>query len=579
MHSVLRNILSRTFTRRTMQIYVATALLTMVLTHVYRFRRFPPGTTLGDGALFGLGIQGVLLFIGLLWDLGKAWKLRRAEWLEFTSQKITPESIRPGSDIMEMNTPSYLASVFGKIDDKKVYLGSAWRHENWLITAAHVVMDKGVPRDTYFTKATKEHLVPMKCGKWIQVDTDLAIMELDDKMKAGSGLTSAKVGILDPASHRHVMCISSRPQQNASLGVLRHVPEMAAGFVQYDGSTMAGFSGGVYTNSISVFAMHCSGGELNYGLAVSYILMKIRAYRKGESEIIYDIQKALRGTKKENLHWEFGLDEVHLRIGGQYWTLDNEEFQLMIEDEYYERYFYEEDDWSDDRMERRKNLRSKKYDEVSEPDMEFECEKAFLEKKPALLASRSEEDMNAITSLGTSMSETEITPQRADIIIHAETEGKSSSVSPLTLKDVEGLLSNTLNLLSKNFNELLHTQLAAIQLDFESRLDTMTQTLKDISTTSLEHSSKLAQLDSPKSSRAPQPLATSWDGMESDMSKFREWRSSVDASLPNYVILRGRFLEGLQLTPEQQLVLIRWYKNTQESRRQKRAKTAKVTAQ
>lgn len=514
-------------------------------------------------ALLGLG-GAVVLLVGVV--------TRFLRWRTGKMLRHLPESMKEGSALVTVALAQfpYVVGIYAvkKIrPDKKEFKGTGIILEGYVLTANHVVDDvkpaldepDNLSKYNIYARTFdgQFHLL----GDWIQLHTDAIAF------KAPQGYKSGRVETLSRPQHAQI--IAAREQSNASMGIIRNKPEIAYGFVEYDGSTIAGFSGAPYTNGQKVLGMHLQGGSGgNFGYSASFLTTRLRRMVKPESSEWEAFERALAQAAHEDIEWERGLDETEVRVGGRYFLFDNEEFDVYIEESEFMDWFYEDYEDNQGKKHRfKKSVRSSKREEhLEEPDYEG-GDNSFLEV-PAQPDSAGQDLKKDIDSLHITMKSI----QNSVILMQKDLVGLQEACENLNkafictqklereLKELrEVQLPRSLSGLEHNLTEL-------IKLRSDVRPDSTSPSGTSVSEQPSEPLTQPAAPDLANSQNTPQS-ATRWDGMESDFEKFRTWRNSVKAYDPEYVEWRDLFLKSLGLEPWQSKILIGRLKNILNKRK------------
>lgn len=529
---------------------------------------------MSDGLLIvSFGLTLLSLVVGIKWVRGK--------WLQ-RSLKFLPESMKDGSTLVTVPLISFpfvvgIYSVRIRNPDKKEYKGTGTIIDGHIITANHVIdevkpvlaSEKGTHQLYARTFDGQYHLL----GDWIQIHTDAIYF------KAPPGYKSAKVEPLQRPQHAQV--VSAREQGNSSMGILRNKPDIAFGFVEYEGSTLHGFSGAPYTNGQKVMGIHLQGGSAgNFGYSASFLVSKMRKINRPESSEWEAFERALAQASQEDIDWERGLDETEVRVGGRYFLFDNEEFDTYIEESEFMDWFYEDvETGRSKRFKKKKKAIKDFYDMYEEPD--YECSRVVKEGMP-----HKPEDVQEVKEenafLGVTPPPTLSGEDLKKAIDSLNTTMTSIQNSLISLqKDLDGLKEREENWnvaftsmqqleekLTKHLSHQLETRLTGLELsltesitsDLRGHLDSMNQN----GTLHLGQSSGPSTqqvVQGSENSPNMEPLVKRWDGMDSDFEKFRTWRNSVNVSDPEYASWRDVFLTNIGLNPMQSQILINRMKN------------------
>lgn len=425
----------------------------------------------------------------------------------------------------------------------RTYLGSGVILDGHLITPEHVISD--VPHDCVYIK-TYDAVYHRVCG-WFVIDTDLVAAP------AMPGYKSASVRPV--ASPLHAKVVAARDQQNSSMGVVKHEREIAPSRLSYTGSTIVGFSGSPYTNGLHVLGIHMGGGgQGNYGVSASYVVAALRRQRKPESSELLAIQRALRSAKRSDVFVEPTLDDVRLEVNGHFWMISRDEYDELLDDDRYVSMLTDYDEEAQETVLRR-NWAKRARDYYDEPDFEPEGGReaaSFLASSPqkdselgALSMRIDSQDIliQKIQDMQTSIQEA--------IIGLRDQQTKSSEAFACTLNIVQEQLSRCESQTQQKLSTLMQRLTSATPSCTDAPPVSTTQTGSPISTGSLELSTQKAQ-QALVNSETGQQSETRWDGMDSDITRFLEWRNSVNVFDPEYVNWRETFLtRDLGLTASQ----------------------------
>nr|QXV86557.1 hypothetical protein [Solemoviridae sp.] len=500
---------------------------------------------------------------------------RFCKWSEQRTLKYLPESMKDGSALVTVALSSFpfvvgIYSVKIRNPDKKEFKGTGTIIDGYIVTANHVIdsvkpaLSSEQPTHQLYARMFDGtfHLL----GDWIQIHTDAIYF------KAPPGYKSARVETLQRPQHAQV--VAAREQSNSSMGILQNKPEIAFGFVQYDGSTLHGFSGAPYTNGQKVMGIHIQGGSAgNFGYSASFLVSKMRRISRPESSEWEAFERALSQASQDEVSWDRGLDETEIRVGGRYFLFDNEEFDTYIEESEFMDWFYEDqEDQKGHKQKRFKKGRKHKYQldpTYEEPDYEGAQrkegaepgDKSFLEVTPPPVSS-GEDLKKATDSLNTAM----LRIQSLETLLQQALVG---------LKERDESLKEAFICIQKLVHESHETQCHQL----ETRLTGLESNLTRLITSgSKDHQSSMSpsgisaseQSSEPSTPPAVQaseysqnmgPLAKRWDGMDSDFEKFKTWRCSVNVLDPEYASWRDMYLSELGLDPTQSKILIGRMKN------------------
>nr|QJI53808.1 MAG: hypothetical protein 1 [Solemoviridae sp.] len=522
------------------------------------------------GLVLGTSLTTATTLAFLLWVI-RAW-CRRCERRAYEEAQeallCMPESMRLGSDLVT-DPPSRYEWLIGVYSvntrtNNKVFLASGVILNGFFITCHHAIAEENHDNLYVRTHDNQFHKAPL----WSEVEADIVAAN------AAPGYKSAKVRPLGSPTHAKVL--SAKASQNSSFGVLKHERDMCGGRLSYTGSTVAGFSGSPYTNGQQVLGVHLGGGSQgNYGVSASLIYAATTKLRKPESSELMALTRALRTAKRSDVFLDVGQDDVRVDVNGRFFYLSVEEFDRITEEEEFLDHFLEEPLDEEGPRRYRKNWKERqRYSE--EPDYEpegtheDEGEAPFLGQTPPPVS-----DTGALSVVTDTLHTLTSTMESMRISMEAAIAGLQAQQELLqrafmsTQSDVERQLQQCNSQMQTNLNmfEQRLTMLTTSHREGPSSQEIPTST--SISVPSSEPlTPRVAQASEP--SRPMQPLVMHWDGMESDLQKYIEWRSSRDLSSPDFVIWREEFLTSLGLTTEQKKALISRFKNLKEHSRAKR---------
>lgn len=500
--------------------------------------------------------------------------------------RMMPESVREGSSFISTKCPKFVVGIYAIIgkgaNQKKSLVATGWRYKDYILTAGHAV------RDSSFAEVVISHngkfFTPTE---WFDVGPDLAAARCRPEWQ----IPAARIETINHPAH--VQIFSACEMQNSSMGVLKHVPTVAMGFVEYSGSTRAAFSGAPYYNGMKVLGMHLGGGSVgNYGYSASYIDMLFKIWCGPESSELEFLRRVLNRARKSDFEYESGLDETRLRIGGRYMVIDNIEFEELMMDEEYERFFY---DYDEIEGKSRKTKVTRRWREMDEPEYEPEAdipqpevprqqpsqekvEDDFLESTPPKVST-----LGALALLTDSPLISMLETRLMSTLTQAITRGQQEVIEKLEQASMSAHLSAEQRLqdlglqIETSLTTRLDQALLQTQSDLDDRFCQMRKDLMDTLNTVSENSTRPAQLDSGNSAVTVQS-DKHWDGMESDLRRYKEWASSKDPLSRDYVPLREAFLTTtLGLNATQKAILVSRYRNQRKATQRKRVRAAKQT--
>lgn len=487
--------------------------------------------------------------------------------LKLSNLKHLPESMKEGSALVTVPLAMFpfvvgIFSVKKKRPEKREFKGTGIILDGYVITANHAIdavkpaLDDKLSVNEYDLYCRTHDNVYHLLDDWVQLHTDAIAF------KAPPGYKSGKVETL--VRPQHVQVVAAREQSNSSMGILQNKPDIAYGFVEYDGSTIAGFSGSPYTNGQKVLGMHLQGGTGgNFGYSASFLTTLLRRKMKPESSEWAAFERVLAQSTQDEIEWDRGLDETQVRVGGRYFLFENEEFDSYIEESDFMDWFYEElKDPTPSRKYKFKIAKPKErvihtdyYDEPGFVEPEG-GDNSFLEV-PAHQALSGQDLKKDIDSLKLSIQSIQNmqTSMLKDLVglqeLGENWKQVSTSMQKLDqeLQEIQShQMQMRLSTLERNLTELIRSNTVDHQ-------DSTTPSGTSASEQSSEPSTLKVVQDS-DNSKTMQQLGKRWVGMESDFNKFKTWRCSVNVLDPEYVHLRRMFLESIGLEPWQSKTLI-----------------------
>nr|UGO57502.1 MAG: hypothetical protein 2 [Riboviria sp.] len=473
-------------------------------------------------------------------------------------------------------------------------------------------------------------------GRWTVLATDVVAMPYD---QAIVGLTQASIG---PVSGKVMaMCISPKGNGSASIGILDAAPpEHGFATLVYQGSTNSGMSGGVYASGPQVVGLHAGGGTSNYGFASSYIRNRVvryentgpnGEYKKPESSEFQALLRALQGARGKD--WtvkDTGYpDEVEVRVGGRYFMVDRDDWNDYM-DEYHDLEDYD----PEDRMggynpkQGRRARRKANYVEYARPDREFATDADMDDwygrvldqyrdtdetyaadysdtyRKPEgndrmEVDQESDDDVKSENSNGSQNTAGPSVTQEDLTIVQQEITAKTQSTIDSMLTVIAGLEQRV-----KQLQDRLETISSSEKKPYEDFIKSVNQKLDRLSENSvkptryaldvpqscqqkkdsesgLNTASGNATLLPPQDSASSNPrvqLVSPWDGMESDLRKLTEWRSSMNSSAPSFAGLQQKWAEDNGISPGQLAIMLANLRN-KAKRLKNKAKKARVTGE
>lgn len=260
---------------------------------------------------------------------------------EIPLREFTTEAVLPNSPIVGVE--QYDRCVFkiyivdSEFPDKLHFSGlgfwsnSGETNENsqgLFMTAAHVLPAEGEVMLRSANKESLEYKMPVE--QWTKMeDYDVAYYKPPQRITTTLGLRKAKVmrNIL-----KQSVIVTVYGRQVSSCGPLRPMEKTV--FVNYEGSSLGGFSGSPYMSGKTVCGLHIgSSKESGMGIDAAFLSLKLaRGFRNESSEdFIYDEIHRAWGDNKE-LEWsQYGLDDVVVSVRGKDYFFDYYEFQQMLD--------------------------------------------------------------------------------------------------------------------------------------------------------------------------------------------------------------------------------------------------------
>lgn len=483
-------------------------------------------------------------------------KRRRAYDEYQRSLRGMPESMRAGSDLVTDPAQNY-GWLFGvySVDMRtnvKTFLSSGVIINSHFVTCHHAIAEAKKGTIHVRTHDGVFHGV----NDWVEVEADVVAA------RVAPGYASAKIKPLNAPTHAKV--ISAKNAQNSSFGVLKHERDMCAGRLSYSGSTLPGFSGSPYTNGQQVLGMHLGGGGAgNFGVAASLISASIsRILERRESSELLALGRALRTAKRSDIYMDQGMDEVRIEVGGRFFFIDRDEFDELLEDEGYADLLLEEELTEQPRR-LRSNWKSRK-DYREEPDYEPEGtseDDPFLGQTPPQVLPTG--DWNQVTvcqQVHTEKIQNMQILMEEIIAGQKEQQAKLQGVFTCMQEREEGLRKDCLNQILERLITLERRLTESTPSPLMSPPCQETNGLTSTSAPSSVPSTQQVVRDSESSAGGP-PSAMRWDGMDSDLRKYTDWRSSKDPSSVDFVTSREDFLSTLGLNVVQRKALVKRFIN------------------
>lgn len=227
------------------------------------------------------------------------------------------ESRRDGSIEKNLSRPRFQFTVGTFDGNKYVVHGNGIRLDNWLIMPDHVY--SSAP-EAFVKVSGKSGYLDLKTLElpYRMVDTDVLVLDCNEHESILSmmGLTKPVIQHEVPENGMYVSIVG--PLGKGTTGNLRWQPN-SFGVVEYDGTTLSGYSGAAYTKGDKLVGMHSFGGRVNGGFSISYLYATIK-YEMGILDedtaefLISQFRMGNRIIEDKNFH---SLDETRVSIKGR----------------------------------------------------------------------------------------------------------------------------------------------------------------------------------------------------------------------------------------------------------------------
>lgn len=177
-----------------------------------------------------------------------------------------PEKMINGSEFVTSPNPKIQCEIWASYEKDGLYtefkpVAQAWRYNHYIITAYHAVSDAHKIK-----LRSKEAMVEIDVGRFKSIGGDIAFAMITPMEIGSLKLASAKF----PVSTTQKVLVTVTAFGKKSRGFVK--PYDAFGYLQYDGSTIKGFSGAPYMlTPTMVLGMHVGGHTLNVGYDASYL--------------------------------------------------------------------------------------------------------------------------------------------------------------------------------------------------------------------------------------------------------------------------------------------------------------------
>lgn len=224
---------------------------------------------IGTSMIFSMFIlfKSLVLVYTLLYKV-RVWYTNKKTILYNQTPFMTYESEKMvvGSEFVYSEPPKIQCEVWASYNINGLYtefkpVAQAWRYGSYIITAYHAVSDAhGLKLQANQT------MVEIDVKRFKSMAGDIAYVLLSPMELGQLRLASAKF----PKTTNQKVLVSVSAFGKKSQGFVK--PYDAFGYLQYDGSTIKGFSGAPYMlTSTMVLGMHVGGHQLNVGYDAAYI--------------------------------------------------------------------------------------------------------------------------------------------------------------------------------------------------------------------------------------------------------------------------------------------------------------------
>lgn len=241
-----------------------------------------------------------------------------------SSASLIMESRRVGSDEVPLTMPKVQCLIATRTGSEMHVIGCAVRFAgNYLVAPDHVLSSgSGIEK---FAKGSQTW-VSLGDLERIQLDADLCAIKLSDKQFAAIGVSVCKPRSLTGTTLAKIV----GPDSKGTSGLLRHDP-MAFGMVLYNGTTLPGYSGAVYTAGPSVYGIHQMGGKVNGGFSADYVhnMLLVATNQRLESSPEWLLGQFKAGVK---MTWRptGDPDTFQMRAGEQYVLVDQDDMDRVF---------------------------------------------------------------------------------------------------------------------------------------------------------------------------------------------------------------------------------------------------------
>nr|QXV86573.1 hypothetical protein [Solemoviridae sp.] len=252
---------------------------------------------------------------------------------------MAPESLVPGSTFSHSTFPRCQGMV-GKVYDGVFRADGCFIRvqtptgRNFIFLPQHVLahlyqhgtLSNGVVHITIDPKLLPEGRDRLCCT----LATDYSALEVVDSEMSKLGLKVAKIYNLIPSSGTLAKIVG--PGCQSSVAVL-HANGTSFGLVQYEGSTLPGFSGAAYLVNDAVAGVHSWGGRANmgYSMRLLYVTLLHAIGSRPESSENF-LEENIRSRKRAVWIDESWQDEDYVRIQlkGEYHIVSREALRGVL---------------------------------------------------------------------------------------------------------------------------------------------------------------------------------------------------------------------------------------------------------
>lgn len=269
-----------------------------------------------------------LMFLLVLSFIFKHRKVTRVCEHGFVVEKAVPGSIpRPSP------SPTFVCQVWIVKDGVKVRNGTAFMVANYVYTAEHVIKEA---EKIFLRKGSKELEVQKN---WIE-EVDYDVIRIPYANVSGLEMTGGKFIKRFTTTYCTI--------HNGDVEVIGKLSQHdAVGSVEFDGTTQAGFSGAPYYLGKAVYGIHLGAAGVNLGMdgaslnSVVELLDRLKTVggnsvtlESGDTHMTDPKMLLDYAVRNKNGKLDFrrmANDYYQVRIGGKYYTYDEEEFEGALE--------------------------------------------------------------------------------------------------------------------------------------------------------------------------------------------------------------------------------------------------------